>query len=51
MNANELKEKVLCPEFQYKCWRVLADILEDKHKIKIKVLGIKKELAGTSSSK
>ena len=51
MNAEELREKVLSTEFQYKCWRVLADILEDKYNVKIKVLGLKKELADTSSNK
>ena len=43
MNTKELREKVLSSEFQYKCWRVLADILEDKYKVKIKVLGVKDE--------
>ena len=43
MNAEELREYVKNnEEFQYKFWRVLADILEDKYNVKIKVLGVKK---------
>lgn len=42
MNAEELGEYVKNnEEFQLKCWKVIADILEDKYNVKIKVGGLK----------
>lgn len=42
MDVEELREKASTPEFQQKCWKVLADILKDEYNIKIKV-GVKNE--------
>lgn len=33
-----LKQKILSNEFQERCWKVLAEILEDKYNQKIKVI-------------
>lgn len=38
-----LKQRVLSNEFQERCWKVLAEILEDKYNQKIKVLRGKKD--------
>ena len=51
MNTEELRKFVQTDSFQDKCWRVLVEILEDKYNQKIKIVGTKKELADTSSSK
>ncbi len=49
MNREELRKKALSDEFQDKCWRVLVEILEEKYNQKIRIVGLKNELASTSS--
>lgn len=51
MNREELRKKALSKDFQDRCWNVLVEILEEKYNQKIKIVGIKNELASTSSSK